>query len=101
MLLMSAGDPGQATAGIDLPTVRATVDQSDIHAVERRIATHFQAAQARDPDARWRDDGYWLVFPAALLALLWFRRGWTLQWAFGLFVIARRRRTRKASPISG
>jgi Ca-activated chloride channel family protein len=87
LLLMTAGDSGEATAGIDVPTVRATVDQSDIRAVERRIANNFQAAQAQDPAARWRDDGYWLVFPAALLALLWFRRGWTVQWALALFVL--------------
>jgi Ca-activated chloride channel family protein len=89
MLVMAAGgDIGRLTGGIELPTVRATVDRSDIRAVERRIATHFQAANAQDPTARWRDDGYWLVFPAALLALLWFRRGWTAQWVVLLFLFA-------------
>ncbi|HET7806673.1 MAG TPA: hypothetical protein VFL53_20730, partial [Pseudolabrys sp.] len=29
---------------------------------------------------RWRDEGFWLVFPAVFLGLLWFRRGVTVAW---------------------
>jgi Ca-activated chloride channel family protein len=36
--------------------------------------------QADDPDAQWTDAGWWFVWPALLLALPWFRRGWTMQW---------------------
>ena len=43
-----------------------------------RMASHL--AQASDPDAQWRDEGWWLLWPAALLMLLWFRRGWTMRW---------------------
>jgi len=30
----------------------------------------------------WLDSGYVLVFPAMALFLMWFRRGWTLTWAW-------------------
>jgi Ca-activated chloride channel family protein len=60
--------------------VRVTVDGSDVRALERRIETRFQAAQSDQFGARWRDEGYWLLLPAALLCLIWFRRGTTVQW---------------------
>src|SRR5262245_28276378 len=82
-LILAVAPPDQADAfGPELSrqVVQVSVDDSDIRAVERRIETRFQAAQADQAGARWRDDGYWLLFPGALLGLLWFRRGTTLQW---------------------
>ena len=32
--------------------------------------------------------GYYLLFPVTLLALIWFRRGWTVRWAAFLIVFA-------------
>jgi Ca-activated chloride channel family protein len=54
--------------------------------LQRRIETHFQAAQGDAFGAQWRDEGYWLLLPAALLSLLWFRRGTTVAWALALFL---------------
>jgi Ca-activated chloride channel family protein len=34
------------------------------------------------------DAGYYLLFPMALLMLLWFRKGWTLHWCLVLVVIS-------------
>ena len=61
-----------------VPVVRAGAGDSDIRQLLRIIESNLQ--QADDPDARWRDQGWWLLWPAALLVLLWFRRGWTMQW---------------------
>lgn len=58
--------------------IRMRTDDSDLRALLARIASHL--AQAADPDAQWRDEGWWLLWPAGLLMLLWFRRGWTMQW---------------------
>jgi len=58
--------------------VRAGIGDSDIRSLLRTIQSNL--LQADDPDARWRDQGWWLLWPALLLALLWFRRGWTMQW---------------------
>jgi Ca-activated chloride channel family protein len=62
----------------NVPVVRATVGDNDIRQLLRVIESNLQ--QADDPDARWRDQGWWLLWPPALLVLLWFRRGWTMQW---------------------
>jgi Ca-activated chloride channel homolog len=66
--------------------VRVSVDGSDIRALERRIETRFQAAQTGQFGGRWQDEGYWLLLPAALLCLVWFRRGTTVAWAVALLV---------------
>ncbi|MGI9325629.1 MAG: vWA domain-containing protein [Pseudomonadales bacterium] len=62
----------------DLPIVRATTGSGDIRALLRRIESNLQLAD--DPNAQWQDQAWWFVWPAALLTLLWFRRGWTMQW---------------------
>jgi Ca-activated chloride channel family protein len=67
--------------------VQLTVDDADLRALERRIDTRFQSAQADQAGTRWRDEGYWLLFPIALLGLIWFRRGMTVQWVILLLLL--------------
>ena len=64
------------SAGVDV--VRATTGDADIRQLLRAIESNLR--QADDPDAQWRDQGWLLLWPALLLSLLWFRRGWTMQW---------------------
>lgn len=66
----------QAEAGI--PVLRMTPDDADVRRLLRTIESNL--TRADDPDARWRDEGWWFLWPAALLGLLWFRRGWTMRW---------------------
>jgi Ca-activated chloride channel family protein len=66
--------------------VPVSVDGTDIARLERRIETHFQAAQGDKFGTRWLDEGFWLLPPLALLSLLWFRRGTTVAWALALFL---------------
>lgn len=66
--------------------VRITPDDSDIAKIERRIRSAHAAALAGDDRLQWNDRGWWLVWPAALLCLLWFRRGWTMRWGLVLLV---------------
>jgi len=87
VLMLGVMPPGaEAAEALRSQTVQVTVDDADLRALERRIETRFQAAQAQEAGMRWRDEGYWLVLPAVLLGLLWFRRGSTVQWAL-LFVL--------------
>ncbi len=58
----------------------ATVDASDVQAVSGRVRRHLVDAIDADERLRWRDAGYLLVWPLALILLTWFRRGWTVQW---------------------
>ncbi|GAB5452335.1 MAG: VWA domain-containing protein [Halioglobus sp.] len=58
--------------------IALAVDDSDMRRANRRINSHYVIIE--DSALPWLDSGYWLVFPAMLLFLLWFRRGWTLTW---------------------
>jgi Ca-activated chloride channel family protein len=82
VVLLVRASGSTATAGLD--TVGLTVDNADIHAVERRIDARFESAQADKVGARWRDEGFWLLIPIAGLGLLWFRRGVTVRWVMVL-----------------
>jgi len=68
-------------------TVQVTVDGTDLLRLERRIETHFQAAQGDAFGTRWFDEGFWLLPPLALLSLLWFRRGTTVAWILAFFFV--------------
>jgi Ca-activated chloride channel family protein len=78
VVVLAIAPPGEAAAAPDL--VRVSADGADIRALVRRIETHFQAAQSDRFGSRWQDEGYWLLLPAALASLLWFRRGTTVAW---------------------
>jgi Ca-activated chloride channel homolog len=60
--------------------IEFSVDDSDVRALERRIESHYVVI---DDDALpWLDSGYPLVFVCLALFLMWFRKGWTLSWAW-------------------
>lgn len=71
-------------AGVYVASI--TVDDRDVQQVQRRVQSHLRQVQQEDETARWRDMGYYLLFPITLLALVWFRRGWTVRWAALLLV---------------
>ncbi len=58
--------------------VQVTPDNNDVQKVNRRIEHNFTIVD--DGSRPWLDSGYGLTFFIAALYLLWFRRGWTLQW---------------------
>lgn len=68
----------RVASAANITVVRAGTGDADIRQLTRAIQSNLRLAD--DPDARWQDQGWWLLWPAALLSLLWFRRGWTMQW---------------------
>lgn len=58
--------------------VLMTHDKQDIDRVNRYIENNLVIVE--DASRPWLDAGYPLVFVIALVFLLWFRQGWTLQW---------------------
>ncbi|HZY51738.1 MAG TPA: VWA domain-containing protein [Reyranella sp.] len=58
--------------------VRATVDDTDIDALSRRLSTASASPAVAGEGEHWRDAGYWLTPALALLVIGWFRRGWVL-----------------------
>ena len=59
--------------------VEVTVDDGDVRKLARRLDTQLSSGATQE-GKRWRDAGYYLVFPLALIVLLWFRRGWAVRW---------------------
>lgn len=62
--------------------LRITPDDRDLHQIERALRAAYAQALAQDDRLQWEDRGWWLVWPAALLTLIWFRRGWTMRWVW-------------------
>jgi Ca-activated chloride channel family protein len=60
--------------------VAMTVDDRDVRRMNRRIDSHYVVVE--DSALPWLDSGYPLVFPIMALFLMWFRKGWTLTWAW-------------------
>jgi len=86
-VVMLSVRPPQDTSALPVDNVDVTVDQTDIQSLERRIETQYASAQAEQSGTRWRDEGFWLLWPIVLLSALWFRRGMTVQWAVVLFLL--------------
>ncbi len=69
-----------AASALNGSMVEVSVDDSDV----RKLARRFDRQRADDmveEGERWRDAGYYLLFPLALVVLLWFRRGWVVRWS--------------------
>lgn len=75
-----------------VPLASLTLDGADMAWVERRAQKHLQQVEDADSELRWKESGYWLSFPIALLALFGFRRGWVVRWGvnavFGCVIAA-------------
>lgn len=80
----------QLSSDADVPLASLTLDNDDMEWVQRRAQKHLQQVEDANSELRWKEAGYWLSFPIALLAVFWFRRGWVVRWGvnafFGLLV---------------
>lgn len=83
--ILSLSAPGSEAGGLpeiakalDASLVATTVDQADVTEIVRRLDRADQVGSVAGEGQHWRETGYWLTPLIALLALLWFRRGWVL-----------------------
>lgn len=67
--------------------VEATPEDNDIRLIERQILSNLRAALEASEETPWEDQGWLLLWPAAILTLLWFRRGWTMPWVWLLILV--------------
>jgi len=101
VLVMAVGQADTASAGIDTGALRnlagaagaplgsLTGSADDLDWIALHAQQHFRAVQdARSGAVHWKDAGYWLCWPLALLALLAVRRGWNVAWAACLLATA-------------
>ncbi|WP_224080901.1 vWA domain-containing protein [Cupriavidus laharis] len=69
-----------------VPVATFTPDSDDDVAwVQRHVQSHLAQKQSAD-NTRWKDEGWWLTIPIALLGVLWFRKGWTVRWIAGVLL---------------
>lgn len=62
--------------------VQTAVDDSDLRQLDRMLNVAYRQALLSNSDQPWEDRGWLLAWPALVLILLWFRRGWTMQWVW-------------------
>lgn len=74
-------DQLRALNSAGIPTATMTLDDDDIHWVQRHVQHHLDLLQQRDSKMRWIDEGYWLTIPVCAIAMFWFRKGWVVRWA--------------------
>lgn len=56
-----------------------TADNQDINEIQKWI-DNYRYFDPKNENISWHEFGYYLVFPALLLCLMWFRRGWRINW---------------------
>jgi Ca-activated chloride channel family protein len=62
-----------------------SIDKADVRRINRLVNHHLSIVD--DGNRPWVDAGYYLLYPFALIFLLWFRRGWTLHWCLVLVLV--------------
>lgn len=63
-----------------------TTDATDVRRLNQHIQRHLSQVQENESE-RWQNEGYWLLYPLAILILFWFQRGWTIQWLSGILLL--------------
>ncbi|TMV09047.1 VWA domain-containing protein [Ruegeria sediminis] len=64
--------------------IQMTADDADLDRIERAAQAAYRAALLGDDRLDWEDRGWMLAWPAAVILLFWFRKGWTARWALVL-----------------
>jgi Ca-activated chloride channel family protein len=67
--------------------VQVTPDDTDLDQIERRVLSAYREALLEDTNQQWEDKGWLFAWPAVLLFLPWFRRGWTMRWALAFVLV--------------
>lgn len=86
--MLPQGVDDRGLDGLSAPVVRVSADGGDVAALQRTLDAAYRQAMLENSDQPWNDRGRWLALPAALLALIWFRRGWTMRWALVALALA-------------
>lgn len=81
LAMLPEGTDDRGLDQLTAPVERVTPDDGDIRRIDRLLNAAYRRAMLDDTEQPWLDRGHWLAWPAALLTLLWFRRGWTMRWA--------------------
>tara|TARA_R110002110_G_scaffold31396_1_gene110716 strand:+ start:20720 stop:22249 length:1530 start_codon:yes stop_codon:yes gene_type:complete len=81
VLLVAADATTAAPFASGLDIVALSPDDSDVERLASNIQARYELRQGNLEHARWRDEGYFLLWPVVALGALWFRRGWAVRMA--------------------
>lgn len=73
-LLWAVDSDEELADRLSSPLISMRNDDSDLPSVLRALDASQRLARQADPDSRWHDRGWWLLWPVALLLLLRLRR---------------------------
>ncbi|WP_442107511.1 VWA domain-containing protein [Pseudomonas sp. NUPR-001] len=76
----------QLAQAADAPLGSLTLDDDVLDWITLHAQQHLQAVQGDQQQVHWKDAGYWLCWPLALIALCCVRRGWRVNW-LGLWLV--------------
>ncbi len=89
LAMLPEGTDERGLDGLPAGTVvTVTPDDGDIRRIDGMLNAAYRQAMLENTDQPWLDRGHWLAWPAALLTLIWFRRGWTMRWAAAALLAA-------------
>lgn len=81
LAMLPDGSRDRGLDALSAEVVQASPDNGDVRRLDRLLNAAYRQALLENADQPWEDRGAWLAWPAALLMLLWFRRGWTMRWS--------------------
>lgn len=78
--MLPEGVANKELSSLDFIHVRVSPDDADLRTLDRTLNADYRRALNQNDTQPWDDRGWVFAWPAALLALVWFRRGWTMRW---------------------
>ena len=75
------GSNDRGLDALDARVVEVTPDGADIRQLDSLLNAAYLRAQLADAEQPWEDRAHLLAWPAMLLLLFWFRRGWAIRWS--------------------
>lgn len=76
----------QLARAASAPLGSLTLDGDDLDWIELHAQRHYESVQDEQQAPHWKDAGYWLCWPLAVIALLCVRRGWNVNWTAGVLL---------------
>ena len=83
--MLPEGAANNELSALDFVHVRVSPDDADLRTLARSLNADYRRALNQSGTQPWDDRGWVFAWPAALLALFWFRRGWTMRWLVMVF----------------
>ena len=72
---------------VDATVVSLAAGGADVRHIVHTVQRYHRSTTGKGDTVIWKDMGYYLVFPFALVVLFWFRRGWVIHVASTAIIV--------------